>query len=85
MPQPAAPLHSPECPAGRPPGTTESLARPPAHAAPAPPRQSWPAAPATHIYYKSEKQESERSPSSQHNLGGLMWIHSRPSICAGLF
>lgn len=47
MPPPAAPPHPPVCPAGRPPGTTEPLARPPAHAAPAPPRHSWPAAPAT--------------------------------------
>lgn len=46
-PQPAAPPPPPECPAGHPPGTTEPLARPPAHAAPAPPRRSWPAAPAT--------------------------------------
>lgn len=46
-PQPAAPLHPPACPAERPPGTTEPLARPPAHAAPAPPRHSWPAALAT--------------------------------------
>lgn len=44
--QPAAPPRSPGCPAGRPPGTKEPLAPPPAHATPAPPRRSWPAAPA---------------------------------------